>query len=241
MLVLRITSRIHGMTYPALTMARLRRQDLRSDEALVAACNEGDSREAPQAFETLYRRHKDYVLRVASALRAGYRHRARRPPRHVHAYLLRRFPPTGEGIVLSAKLTTLLYPIAKNTAITALRKSGRFPAAEDVAPDDLPGPESGDTTDIRGVLADLPGGQREVLELRFVDDLSLQEIARRAFNTARNRQIAPAPRYREAQILGLCEKPRRRMNLLRPSCAKRPRRSETCPIKTPTATNSTRV
>ena len=157
-------------------MARLRRQDPRSDEALVAACNEGDSREAAQAFETLYRRHKDYVLRVASRF-VPDTDTALDVLQDTFAYLLRRFPPTGEGIVLTAKLTTLLYPIAKNTAITALRKSGRFPAAEDVAPDDLPGPESGDTTDIRGVLADLPGGQREVLELRFVDDLSLQEIA----------------------------------------------------------------
>ena len=157
-------------------MARLRRQDPRSDNALVAACNEGDAQDAAQAFETLYRRHKDYVLRVALRF-VPDTDTALDVLQDTFTYLLRRFPPTGEGIVLTAKLTTLLYPIAKNTAITALRKSGRFPAAEDVAPDDLPGPESGDTTDIRGVLADLPGGQREVLELRFVDDLSLREIA----------------------------------------------------------------
>ena len=157
-------------------MARLRRPDPRSDEALVAACNEGGSREATQAFEALYLRHKDYVLRVALRFVPDM-DTALDVLQDTFAYLLRRFPPTGEGIVLAAKLTTLLYPIAKNTAITALRKSGRFPAAEDVVPDDLPGPEGGDTTDIRGVLANLPGGQREVVKLRFVDDLSLAEIA----------------------------------------------------------------
>jgi len=157
-------------------MARLRRQDPRSDEALVAACNEGDAREAARAFEALYRRHKDYVLRVALRF-VPDTDTALDVLQDTFTYLLRRFPPPGRGLVLTAKLTTLLYPIAKNTAITALRTSGRFPVAEDVAPDDLPGPDSGDTTDIRRFLAGLARGQREVLELRFVDDLSLQEIA----------------------------------------------------------------
>ncbi|MCE2425539.1 MAG: sigma-70 family RNA polymerase sigma factor [Pseudomonadales bacterium] len=70
--------------------------------------------------------------------------------------------------------------MAKNTAITALRKAGRFPSG-DQEPDDLPGGEgaepAGYTGDVRKALADLPSGQREVLQLRFVDDLSLQEIA----------------------------------------------------------------
>ena len=157
-------------------MARLRRQDPRSDEALVAACNDGDAREAAAAFEALYRRHKDYVLRVALRF-VPDTDTALDVLQDTFAYLLRRFPPTGDGIELTAKLTTFLYPIAKNTAITALRRAGRFPPSEDVGPDDLPGPVDVDTGDIRRVLASLPGAQREVLQLRFVDDLSLQEIA----------------------------------------------------------------
>ena len=54
------------------------------------------------------------------------------------AQLLCRFPPTGEGITLTAKLTTLLYRIAKNTAITATRKAGWFPVAEGVSPESVP-------------------------------------------------------------------------------------------------------
>ncbi|MDE0659060.1 MAG: sigma-70 family RNA polymerase sigma factor [Gammaproteobacteria bacterium] len=157
-------------------MARLRRQDPRSDEALVAACNSGDAAEAADAFEALYRRHRDYVLRVALRF-VPDTDTALDVLQETFAYLLRRFPPTGEGVELTAKLTTFLYPVAKNNAITALRKSGRFPTAEDVGPDDLPGPDLVDSRDIRRVLAVLPTGQREVLELRFVDDLSLQEIA----------------------------------------------------------------
>lgn len=156
-------------------MARLRRQDPRSDEALVAACNGGDAA-AADAFETLYKRHKDYVLRVALRF-VPDTDTALDVLQETFTYLLRRFPPTGGGIELTAKLTTLLYPIAKNTAITMLRKSGRFPTAEDVGPDDLPGPDDVDTGDIGSVLASLPEGQREALQLRFMDDLSLQEIA----------------------------------------------------------------
>lgn len=160
-------------------MARVRRRDPRSDEALVQACNEGDASQAAQAFEALYLRHKDYVLRVALRF-VPDTDTALDVLQETFAYLLRRFPPTGEGLVLTAKLTSLLYPVAKNTAITALRKAGRFPSG-DQAPDDLPGAEraepSGGSGDIRKVLAELPAGQREVLQLRFVDDLSLQEVA----------------------------------------------------------------
>ena len=42
------------------------------------------------------------------------------------SYLLRKFPPTGDGLTLRARLTTLLYPVAKNSAISQLRKQHRF-------------------------------------------------------------------------------------------------------------------
>ena len=156
-------------------MARAR-HDPRSDEALVLACNEGDAGAAAAAFEALYRRHKDYVLRVALRF-APDTDTALDVLQETFAYLLRRFPPTGEGIELTAKLTTLLYPIAKNTALTAARKAARFEGSDEVAPDDLPAPQAADSGDIRKLLASLPTAQREVLQLRFVDDLSLREIA----------------------------------------------------------------
>jgi len=155
----------------------MRRRDPRSDETLVRVCNEGDASEAADAFEALYLRHKDYVLRVALRF-VPDTDTAFDVLQETFAYLLRRFPPTGDGLELTAKLTSLLYPVAKNTAVTALRKAGRFPAG-DLAPDDLPGEEwhAEDSDDVGKVLAGLPSGQREVLQLRFVDDLSLQEIA----------------------------------------------------------------
>ena len=157
-------------------MVRFRSPDARDDEALVQACNEGDAREAARAFETLYHRHKEYVLRVALRF-APDTETALDVLQETFVFLLRRFPPTGDGLELTAKLTSLLYPVAKNTAINALRKAGRFPTAGNVDPDDLPADEATDSGDIHKVFAGLPTGQREVLQLRFVDDLPLNEIA----------------------------------------------------------------
>ena len=117
-------------------MARNRQRDPRSDETLVKICNQGHPR-AAAAFEALYLRHKDYVLRVALRFTLDI-DTALDVLQDTFVQLLRRFPPTGEGITLTARLTTLLYPIAKNTAISAARKAGRFPVADDVTPDHVP-------------------------------------------------------------------------------------------------------
>ena len=155
-------------------MARRRVDDPRSDNALIAVCNDGSAREAARAFEVLYRRHKDYVLRVALRF-VPDTDTALDVLQETFLYLLRQFPPAGPGIELTARLTTLLYPVAKNTALTALRRGIRFPAA-DVEPDELAvAPAAAD--DAADVIAALPVRQREVLLLRFVDGMTLAEIA----------------------------------------------------------------
>ena len=158
-------------------MVRRRGDDPRSDRALIGTCNKGDAVEAAQAFDALYRRHKDFVLRVATRF-VPDTDSALDVLQETFLYLLRRFPPTGTGVDLTAKLTTLLYPVAKNIALTAQRRTRRFPAAA-VAPDELPAPAAAETSsaDLGALFATLPIGQREALMLRFVDDLSLAEIA----------------------------------------------------------------
>lgn len=157
-------------------MARNRQRDPRSDEALVDICNHGDARTAEAAFEALYLRHKDFVLRVALRFAPDI-DTALDVLQDTFVQLLRRFPPAGEGITLTARLTTLLYPIAKNAAITAARKTGRFPVAADITPEDVPAPPARDDGDLGRIFASLPPGQREALTLRFVDGMSLDEIA----------------------------------------------------------------
>ena len=148
--------------------------DTRSDKALIDACNHGDAREATRAFETLYRRHKDYIVRVALRF-VPDNDAALDVLQETFSYLLSKFPPSGPGLDLTAKLTTLLYPVAKNTALTLSRKSARFPAA-DTAPDELHSPAVAET-DLDGLLRDLSAEHREVVLLRFVDDLALKDIA----------------------------------------------------------------
>ena len=108
--------------------------DRRSDEELVAVCNVGDAYEAARAFEALYRRHRDFVLRVARRFTRD-RELALDALQETFTYLLNKFPPAGEGLTLSARLQTLLYPAAKNAAITAVRKARRAAGAGDAALD----------------------------------------------------------------------------------------------------------
>ena len=156
-------------------MAHSGTSDGRSDEELVQVCNHGNAIETTRAFETLYKRHKEYVVRVA--LRFVKDHDlALDVLQETFSFLLRKFPPTGDGLTLTAQLTTFLYPVAKNSAITLMRKTERFPPSDNWQPDDLPAP-SRESGDIAQVLGDLSDERREVILLRFVDDLSLQEIA----------------------------------------------------------------
>lgn len=157
-------------------MPRRGHRDHRSDEALVETCNRGDPRAAQAAFEALYLRHKDYVLRVALRFAPDI-DLALDALQDTFVQLLRRFPPAGEGITLTARLTTFLYPIARNSAITLARRAGRFPAADDIAPDQLAARPDPEDDDIARLLAALPSGQREALTLRFVDGMSIREIA----------------------------------------------------------------
>lgn len=149
--------------------------DRRSDEDLVAVCNVGDAREAARAFETLYRRHRDFVLRVARRFTHD-RELALDALQETFAYLLRKFPPAGEGLTLTARLSTLLYPVAKNFGIDAVRKARRYVGDEDALAE-LPAEPTAEAQPLDAALAALSPDHREVLTLRFVDDLSLAEIA----------------------------------------------------------------
>ena len=146
--------------------------DPRSDDELVAAANAGDS----AAFEALYYRYRDWAIRLAWRF-AGDRDEALDVVQEAFLYLLRKFP----GFRLTARMTTFLYPVIRNLALQSRRKASRDPAAyaeriaAAVAPDD---DEAGDPrSELSAAMAGLPQAQREVLLMRFVDDMSLAEIA----------------------------------------------------------------
>ena len=150
--------------------------DQRSDADLVLACNRGDGAAATRAFEILYMRHKNYVIRVALRF-VPDNDSALDVLQETFSYLLRKFPPSGPGLTLTANLTSLLYPVAKNSAISLMRKADRFPASDTLQPDDLQAATISRRPDIEPLLSRLSEERREVIALRFVDDMSLQEIA----------------------------------------------------------------
>ena len=145
--------------------------DPRTDQQLVAALNGGDA----AAFDALYYRYRDWVLRLATRFTGGHADDALDVLQETFAYVFRKFP----GFRLTASMTTFLYPVVKNLSIAAKRKRVRQSQAVDGMLDAVAG-EAHVFVDARSevgaALASLPDGQREVLLMRFVDGMSLQEI-----------------------------------------------------------------
>lgn len=151
-------------------------QDFRTDAQLVAAMCRGEA----DAFDVLYERHKEYV--GALALRfAGNPDDALDVLQETFAYVARK--AAGGRFELTAAMTTFLYPVVKNTAIAIRKKRRREPNAPEEALAAAPAAagvqDPADTrAELSAVIAGLPETHREVLLLRFVDDFSLEEIAR---------------------------------------------------------------
>ena len=147
--------------------------DRRSDHKLVAAANRGDR----EAFEAIYLRHRQWAADLAYRF-TGEREAALDVMQEAFMYLLGRFP----GFELRANLRTYLYPVIRNTALTRQRAEGRRPT-EPLSMHDPPAAEASTTSagpsldDLATVIDALPAGQREVVLLRFMDDLSLADIA----------------------------------------------------------------
>ncbi len=145
--------------------------DPRTDQELVEAANRGDT----AAFEALYLRYRDWTVRLAYRF-TGNADDALDVLQDTFAYLLKKFP----GFELTARMTTFLYPAVKHLAL-ARRRRRHDPIPDDEHPEAMATPSAQpDTTsraELAAVLKNLSAGQREVLLMRFVDGLSLDEIA----------------------------------------------------------------
>lgn len=143
--------------------------DPRTDQQLVADYSAGDA----TAFDALYFRYRDWVVQLA------YRFTLNEEDsldvlQETFAYVARKFP----AFKLTAAMKTFLYPVVRNLSIEIRRKKRRAVQKEE-AFEALPAPpaRADDRADLASVLSNLPGTHREVLLLRFVDDLKLEEIA----------------------------------------------------------------
>jgi len=144
-------------------------EDSRTDQQLVAALNAGDT----SGFDALYHRYRDCVVRLARRF-TGSDDDALDVLQETFAYVFGKFP----GFSLSAKMTTFLYPVVRNLSIAARKKSARHRGADpNMEPLIAPAAPAGGRAELALVMQALPEGQREAVLLRFVDGLSLQEIA----------------------------------------------------------------
>ena len=146
--------------------------DAPSDRELIAAINAGDA----SGFNVLYFRYRDWVVGLAFRFTRD-RDAALDVLQETFLYVLRKFP----GFRLTANFKTFLYPAVRNLSIAARRKAERYQASEESLKrlENTPGPVGAEPAsgDLETVLAELPEEQREVILLRFVEGLSLGEIA----------------------------------------------------------------
>jgi RNA polymerase sigma-70 factor (ECF subfamily) len=146
--------------------------DPRSDADLVAALNAGDA----SAFDALYFRYRDRVLRLAFRFTANDAD-AQDVLQETFAYLYRKFP----GFRLSAGMTTFLFPVVRNLSLAARRKRRRFGSDDDalaILPGFAPATDPDATrADLAAAMTGLSPAHREAVLLRFVDELSIEEIA----------------------------------------------------------------
>lgn len=143
-------------------------RDIPSDADLLRAFARGDA----SAFQKLYERHRDFVLRVALRFGGPDPNDAYDVLQETFTWLIRRAP----DLELAHRLSTLLYPVARHLAADGRRRNARQPVPlegvhEPVA--DLAADDEG----LRDWISVLSASHQEVVGLRYADGLSLEEIA----------------------------------------------------------------
>jgi len=143
---------------------------MKSDEELIKSANQGDA----EAFETLYYRYRDWVYHLAWRF-TGNEDEALDVLQETFTYLLKKLP----NLRLTARMTTFLYPVVKHLSVAISRKNRRYISGDETLselPAPVPKEAHGLGAALGTVLAVLPDEQREVLLMRFVDGMSLEEI-----------------------------------------------------------------
>ena len=141
-----------------------------SDEQLIAQANVGKQ----EAFEILYFRYRQWVYALACRF-CSNEHDAADVLQETFFYLFNKFP----DLQLRCQMKTFLYPVVKHLALSCKRKSTRVLALESepkvIAKSERN--EHRERNELLEMVQKLPEPQREVVILRFADDLDLSEIA----------------------------------------------------------------
>ncbi len=143
---------------------------MNDDSLYIEAANRGD----PAGFKELYYRYHNWIYNLAWRF-TGNSEDALDILQETFIYVLKKFP----GFELTSNLRTFLYPVVKNLSIESNRKKRRFVGSEEELAQ-VVAPISRDTDldeGLAAVLAVLPSESRETLLMRFVDDMTIEEIA----------------------------------------------------------------
>jgi len=138
------------------------------DAELIERINGGDA----AAFEALYHRYRDWVHRLAWRF-TGHQEDALDVLQETFIYLLKKSP----DLRLTASMTTFLYPVVKHLSLHLRRR--RSAGTDEELLMAIPDPATSVTSraELAAALASLTAEHREVVLMRFVDDMSLDEIA----------------------------------------------------------------
>jgi RNA polymerase sigma-70 factor (ECF subfamily) len=149
-----------------------------ADEGLIARFLAGDR----SAFDTLFLKYQDYVYNIVYGI-TGKAEEARDITQDVFLQVHRALPSFRRG----SRFATWLYRIAANRAVDAARSQRRWrwlPLGETLKGEKSPqeSPEraaerQSDHDTVQKVLMNLPVQHREILVLRYFQELSIEEIA----------------------------------------------------------------
>jgi RNA polymerase sigma-70 factor (ECF subfamily) len=133
-----------------------------TDRELLDSFRRGDA----SAFEELYRRHRDWVAGLARRI-CGNREDALDVLQETFAYVAQR----AATLELRAGFRTFLYPVVKHRSIDKKRARRPLPTG--------PEPEAPRTVEgaIDAYLSQLSEDHAEIIQMRFADGMSLDEIA----------------------------------------------------------------
>ncbi len=148
--------------------------DSLTDSQLVVRLNHGDE----EAFAVLYARHAPWTARIARRF-VDTDSEAAEVTQEVFLRWLRQFP----GFQPRAKLSTYFYAAARNVALDRRRKDRRLHFSDAIEatlpPEAVPDPvvAAEHSGSLRIALSRLPDGFREVLLMRVVDGMSVEDVA----------------------------------------------------------------
>ena len=143
---------------------------MQEDQTLIARANLGDE----EAMRALYDKHKEFCVNLAVKY-LDDRDEALDVLQETFKYFFAKFP----GFVLTCQLRTFLFPVVRNLCISRLRK--QKPKVDSKVLDFQEAKEERDPVRDKArvveMVANLGQEHKEVIILRFAEQMTLEEIA----------------------------------------------------------------